>query len=158
MHVILDTAIITLLVTESQPGKEPYRCKEWLHKILARGVFVTVPDICIYEVHRGILYVARKKGKDVDIKLRNLENLVKYIDCLPLNLDVLSQAATLWSEALLSGYERSKGVDVDMLVLAHLRVERQKHQGRRILVATKNLRDFRLFEEEDAMEWKDINF
>jgi predicted nucleic acid-binding protein len=158
MYVILDTAIITLLVTESCPNQEPYRCKEWLFKLLARGAYVAVPEICVYEVHRGILYVARKKGKDVDIKLRNLENLFKYIDRLSLDIDVLSQAASLWSEAMLAGYERAKGVDVDMLVLAHLRVEKNKNQGRRVLIATKNLRDFRRFEEDEAMGWEDIRF
>ena len=157
MYIILDTAIITLLVTESSPNKEPYRCKNWLYKLLARGVYVAIPEICIYEVHRGILYVARKKEKDVDIKLRNLENLVKHVDRLPLDIDVLSQAASIWSDAMLAGYERPKGVDVDMLVLAHLRVEKYKYQGRRILVATKNLRDFRRFEGDEAMEWEDIS-
>ena len=77
---------------------------------------------------------------------------------LPLDSDVLSQAAYIWSDAMLNGYERPKGVDVDMLVVAHLRIERIKYQGRRILVATKNLRDFRLFDQQDAMNWHDIDF
>ncbi len=59
---------------------------------------------------------------------------------------------------MLNGYERPKGVDVDMLVLAHLRIERVKYQGRRILVATKNLKDFRLFDQKDAMNWHEIDF
>lgn len=52
--------------------------------------------------------------------------------------------------------ERSNRVDVDMLVLAHLGVERQKYPSRRILVATKNLKDFQIFSDEDAKEWRDI--
>jgi predicted nucleic acid-binding protein len=158
MYVILDTAIVTLLVTESAPGKEPYRCKDWLMKLLARGASIAIPEICIYEVKRGILYVAKKKGKDVDIKLRNLENLGKYVNLLPLDIDVLSEAAFLWSEAMISGLERPKGVDVDMLVLAHQKTERYRYPGRRIVVATKNLRDFRRFDDDDAMDWEDINF
>ena len=43
MYVILDTAIITLLVTDSSPHKEAYQCKEWLYKLLARGAFVAIP-------------------------------------------------------------------------------------------------------------------
>ena len=73
-------------------------------------------------------------------------------------MKILSQASYIWSDAMLNGYERPKGVDVDMLVLAHLRIERQKYQGRRILVATKNLKDFQLFDRQDAMNWHDINF
>lgn len=158
MIVILDTAIITLLVTESQPLKEPYQCKEWLFKLLARGVYVVIPEICIYEVYRGILYIARKKQKTVDIKKRNLENLVKYVDCLPLSIDVLERAAFLWSEAMLSGNIRPKGVDIDMLILAHLQIVRERYEGRSAIVATKNLKDFLLFDRDDAAEWQDISF
>ncbi len=95
MYVILDTSIITLLVTESSPHEESSQCKEWLYTLLARGVLIAIPDICRYEVHRGILYVARKKARKVDIKLRNLEHLTKTINNLPLDNYVLSEAADI---------------------------------------------------------------
>ena len=90
--------------------------------------------------------------------MRNLENLAQSVTYLPLDRNILSQAAYIWSDAMLNGYSHPKGVHVDMLVLAHLRIERQKYQGRRILVATKNLKDFQIFDREDAMNWHDINF
>jgi hypothetical protein len=92
-----------LLITESLPGEESYQCKEWFYSILARGAYIVVPEICIDEVSRGIFYIVRKNNQQVSIKLRNLQNLLQNLYYLPLGMNMLEQAAHLWSEAKLAG-------------------------------------------------------
>ena len=107
---------------------------------------------------RGILYIARKKNKQIDNKKRNLEHLCRTVDMLPLTIGILENAAWLWSEAMLANKIRPKGVDVDMLILAHLEVLKRDYPGRKIIIATKNVKDFNLLNPGDGDEWQNINF
>lgn len=155
--IILDSSIITLLITDSIPNKEAYQCKQWLLGILVRGATVFLPDICLYEVLRGVLFVAQKNNKQIDNKKRNLEHLCKVIDRLPLSIDVLERGAWLWSQAMISSQVRSKGVDVDLLLIAHLEVIKQTYPGRGVIIATKNVKDFNLLNKGDGDYWFNIN-
>lgn len=87
-----------------------------------------------------------------------LKALFNYMDTLPLAIDILERAASLWATAKLNGYVHPRGVDVDMLVLAHQEIQKRDSPGRRVVIATKNLRDFRRFDENDAELWQDIRF
>jgi hypothetical protein len=78
------------------------------------------------------------------------------METLPLTMAVLDRAASLWAEARLDGYVHPRGVDVDMLVLAHQEIQKESYPGRRVVIATKNLKDFRRFNENDAEVWQNI--
>ena len=56
------------------------------------------------------------------------------------------------------GKIRPKGVDVDMLILAYLEVLKRDYPGRKIIIATKNVKDFNLLNPGDGDEWQNINF
>lgn len=60
MIVILDTGVISLLVTDPGDPEEAERCSRWLLQILVRGARVAIPEVCDYEVRRGLLLAALK--------------------------------------------------------------------------------------------------
>ena len=166
MIIILDTSLLTLLVIDSKPPKnsEPptneYKCKNWLLKMKIRGggVRVFVPEICIYELFRGLLVAAKTNPKRSSLRIKNLKTLEnEYIETLPLSREVLDKAAYLYAEAQYQGKTSPKGVDVDKLILAHLELEKEKNPGRKVIIATQNIKDFQLFNPEDADLWENIN-
>jgi len=154
--VILDTSVITLLILESNSSDEAYKCKQWLYGLLARGATIFIPDICIYEVLRGILFIARRNNLAISNKKRNLEHLFTYIGRLPLTLEVLERASSLWANAMLTNLVRAKGVDVDLLIIAHLEEIKQSCPGRGVIIATKNIKDFNLLNAGDGDYWHNI--
>ena len=158
MIYILDTNILILLVQESEPGEEAYRCKNKILDLMAKGYMVLLPEICVFEVIRGIRFLNLKSGTPESISRKSnvLRGCLSSFIRLPLNGEVLDEAATIWAEALYHSKTRPKGVDVDLLILAHLNLERKRYQGRTVTVITKNLKDFRLFNNGDAVDWEAI--
>ena len=165
MIIILDTTVLTLLTKESKPPKnsEPltneYRCQNWLLKMKVRGggARIFIPEICIYELSRYLFLAAKTNPKKYSKRINNLKILEnEYVETLPLSREVLDKAAYLWAEANYQGKTTPSG-DVDKLVLAHLEVQKEKNPGRKIIIATQNIKDFQLFNPEDADLWENIN-
>jgi len=122
-----------------------------------RGARIFVPEICIYELSRYLLLAAKTSPKKYSIRINNLKILEnEYIETLPLSREVLDKAAYLYAEAQYQGKISPKGVDVDKLVLAHLEVLKKKNTGRKIIIATQNIKDFQLFNPADADLWENI--
>jgi hypothetical protein len=143
--VILDSGILDLLVTpidEELPKDEKmlmeiYQCTEWFYRLLSRGAYIIVSDICDYEVRRELIRIRSKSVLELD-KLRSL------IEFQEITFATLEKAAELWAEArFISQPNKIKeNIDIDCILTAQWYLLKEKYPGRQVIIATKNIKDF----------------
>ena len=151
MIVILDSGIIHTICSFTNT-KEVADCQEWFYRLLARSVYFVTSEICDYEVRRELI----RKNKVRSIN--SLDELRQQVDILPLNRQILLEAAKLWATARQQNRPTSsnKNIDVDMILSAQWILLKQEYPGQYIVIATTNTKHLSLFTE--AKEWKDIHF
>jgi len=155
--VILDTVTITLLITEASVSQEAKKCQEWFYKILSRGGYIVAPQICDYEVRRGLLLVVKRTGKSNSQKIKNLNRLKESIEFLPCSQEILEKASEIWAENHYQGTPTAslQALDVDIIIGAHWQILKNQYPGRYVVIATSNIKHLSIFAE--AQEWKNIN-
>ena len=152
MILILDTNILISLVTNPDSSDNTKKCQEWIYKMFARGCTIKIPDVCEYEVRRGLILSTLNRIAGSTDKISRLDSWLEIFESLSLTREVLIEAADKWAMLQKQGKIRAKGVDVDLLVLSHLYVERRKNSGRQVLIVTTNLKDFIVINEDDAFK------
>jgi len=78
--VILDSNILALLVTpldeklseDEKLGTEIHQCTKWFERLLSKGAYIIVYDICDYEVRREFIRITSKSVQELD----NLRDLI----------------------------------------------------------------------------------
>src|ERR1035438_3829459 len=94
--IYLDTGVLGI-VTHPNAGRESKECAKWLLSILEAGNRVCVPEICDYELRRE--YNLRNSGK----ALKNLDDLNRQVEYVPIDTKMIQRAAQLWAEARRQG-------------------------------------------------------
>lgn len=145
--ILLDSGPLGL-VTNPTASQENRDCNAWMQSQLRKGVRVLVPAISDYEVRRELLRAGKTKGVT---KLDELKRAVGYV---PLNTEMLLQAAELWARARQAGKPTAPdhAIDGDVILCAQALVLAGK--GRKVVVATTNVKHLELF--VDARLWRDI--
>jgi predicted nucleic acid-binding protein len=154
-HIFIDSGILGLLANPNKKG-EAADCEQWLLGLLSRGVFVLTSDICDYEVRRNLILESRKKPSINSVaSLNELKDLVTF---LPLNNEVMLEAANLWAEARIQGIPTAddKSLDADIIICAQFKLLEKEYPGRYIVIATTNVKHLSRFTE--AKEWQVIEF
>lgn len=159
MIVILDSNILTLLVTtlddklseDEKLATEIYQCTEWFYRLLSKGARIIVSDICDYEVRREFIRIKSKSVQELD-RLRDL------IEFQPVTFAVLEKAAELWAEAryLSQSNKIKENIDVDCILAAQWCVLKEQSPGRKVIIATKNIKDFQRV--TDCEVWQNITY
>ncbi len=156
MIVILDSGVLSLLAspireTSEAEDSEIYRCREWFDSLLAKAVYIVTSDISDYEVRRELIRI-QSQGLEI------LDNLRNTIDFLPLTTEVMIKAAELWANARQNHISTAddKNIDADMIITAQWMILQNEFPGRRVLIATKNLRHMKIFAQDNALEWINI--
>ncbi|MCU0546946.1 MAG: hypothetical protein MUE44_33095 [Oscillatoriaceae cyanobacterium Prado104] len=159
MIVILDTNILALLVApideklseDEKLAKESYQCTEWFYKLLSKGAYVTSSDLCDYEIRRKLISINSKSVRELD-ELRNL------IEFQKVTIAVLEKAAELWAEArnMSQSNKVPENIDIDCILQAHWCLLKEEHPSRKIVIATKNIKDFQRATE--CSIWQNITY
>ncbi|MEG4442738.1 hypothetical protein QUB47_34630 [Microcoleus sp. AT9_B5] len=159
MIVILDSNILTLLVTpldeklseDEKLTKEIHQCTKWFERLLSKGARIIVSDICDYELRRELIGIKSKSVQELD----NLRDLIEF---QPVTFAVLEKAAELWAEArYLSQYNKIKeNIDVDCILAAQWCLLKEQYPGRKVIIATKNIKDFQRVTDCDV--WQNITY
>lgn len=157
--MILDSGILALLVTPigeelSEDEKllmEVYQCTEWFYRLLSKGTYVIVSDICDYEVRREFVRIKSKSVQELD-KLR------KLIEFKEVSFAVLEKAAGLWAEArdISQPNKIKENIDIDCILAAQWYLLKEKYPGRKVIIATKNIKDFQRVTE--CSNWQNITY
>lgn len=99
--IILDTGVIGL-VTNPKQSTQSECCATWLQHHLIAGTNVIVPEIADYELRSELLRANKEKG------LERLNELIKYVEYLPICTLAMRQAAQLWAQARQQGQPTTK--------------------------------------------------
>jgi len=157
--VILDSNILTLLVTpldeklseDEKLTKEIHQCTKWFERLLSKGARIIVSDICDYEVRRELIRIKSKSVQELD----NLRDLIEF---QPVTFAVLEKAAELWAEArdLSQSNKIKDNIDVDCILAAQWCLLKEQNPGRKVIIATKNIKDFQGVTDCDV--WQNITY
>ena len=155
MIVFLDTGILGLLANPNKKG-EAANCEQWLLGLLSRGVSVLTSDICDYEVRRSLILESLRKPNINSVT--SLDELQKLITFLPIDNEVMRNAASLWAEARIQGVPTAddKSLDADIIICAQYKLLEQEYPGRYIVIATTNVKHLSRFTV--AKEWHEVEF
>ncbi len=159
MIVLLDSGVLDLLVTpidkelseDERKLTEIYQCTEWFYRLLSRGAYITISDICDYEVRREFVRIRSKSLQKLD-ELRNL------LEFQAVTFAVLEKAAEIWAEARSANQPNKikENIDVDCIIAAQWCLLRDKYPGREVIIATKNIKDFQRITE--CSNWQSITY
>lgn len=94
--VVLDTGPLGLM-SNPKGARENADCRAWAAHLVDHGVRVIIPEIADYELRRELLQARLIPS------LQTLDQLVAALDYLPLNTDMMRQAAAFWAEARQTG-------------------------------------------------------
>jgi predicted nucleic acid-binding protein len=115
----------------------------WLHRSLAAGITIILPEIADYEVRRSFLLA------ELHESVERLNELKQSLIYLPLNTQAILDAASLWAEARRQGQPTAdrRELDADVILAA---------QARQVggVVATENVGHLARFVE--ARSWREF--
>ncbi len=153
MIVFLDTGVLGLVASPKKTG-DARDCKEWLFRLLSRGVYLVTSDLCDYEVRRGLILASFSQPLISGID--NLNSLPQFNDFLPLIKDLMKEAAQIWAEARNQAIPTAdnKNIDGDIIIAAQWRLLRREYPGRSIVIATTNVKHLQRFTEAET--WRNI--
>lgn len=111
--VLLDAGPIGL-VTNPKLSPESNACTRWLQTLVNSDIRVIVPEIADYEVRRELLRANKTKG------VARLNELVKFLEYLPITTNAMRQAAIFWAQARQQGQPTAgdKTIDGDIILVA----------------------------------------
>lgn len=147
MIVLLDTAPLGM-VSNPKASLVNEECRRWLRGLLASGVRVVIPEIADYEVRRELLRARKVKG------VARLDALKTTLEYLPLNTTIMLEAAALWAQARQAGTPTADAAALDGDVILAAQALSLTVSGKRVVVATSNVRHLELFVE--AQEWQKV--
>lgn len=121
MHIFcLDTNILGMLCNP-RPDRHP-ELLAWFDSVLRKpdSAELCIPEIADYELRRKLLHLALREGKTMTRSLERLERLSQSLTYLPINSQVLKQAAQLWAKARLEGIPTTppEALDGDVILAA----------------------------------------
>ena len=150
MIVFIDSGVLGILANPNKKG-EARDCEQWLYGLLSKSVTVVTSDICDYEVRRSLILESQRKPNINSIE--NLDGLQNIITFMPLNTEVIKEAACLWAKSRNKGIPTAdeKNIDVDIIVCAHWKLLTEQFPRRNIVVATINTKHLNRFAK--AKEW-----
>ncbi len=155
MIIFVDTGILGILSSPND-RQEVRDCRNWLYKLIARGVYFVSSDICDYEVRRSLILESFKYNREQSIeKLNYFQN---YIDFFPVTTNAMLLAAHLWATSRHQGQPTadSKTLDADVIIAAQCQLLQQEYPGQSLIIATTNVKHLSRF--VDAQEWQNITF
>jgi hypothetical protein len=153
MIVFIDSSVLGILANPNRVGEvRDYR--EWLYRLLAKGVYVCSSQICDFEVRRSMILESQIKPSLNHIP--NLDRLQEIISFLPITSELLKKASVLWATARSQGIPTAdkKSLDVDMIICSHWQMLQEEFPGRYVAIATTNVKHLSRFTE--AKIWRDI--
>lgn len=155
MIVFLDTNILGKLTNPNQLP-EAVECQVWFERLLAKGVYLVSSELCFYELKRSLVLAASQGGTNRGIK--KLDDLRLFVEFFPVDRAVAELSSMLWAEARAKNTPTAKAdnIDIDIMIAAHWRLLTEEFPGRKVVIATTNIKHLSLFAE--AREWQNISF
>lgn len=148
--VVYDAGPLGLLTRA--PGSPRHdACRAWHDHLWTSGVLIGIPEIAAYEVRRELLRIGATSS------LGRLRDLSRGGLFLPITTAAMERAAELWALARASGRQGASDESLDADCILAAQVERAVGKTDRAIIATDNMKHFRVFPGIEARPWQQIN-
>ena len=122
--LLLDTNIVSVICNPKARG-----CGDlvaWYRQLLLLGADAPrlfLPEIVDYETRRGLLHLAKKNKCQTTPRLKRLDQLCSELHYLPLNTEMMRDAAHLWAAVRVAGRPTApeRALDGDVILAAQAR-------------------------------------
>lgn len=148
MIVLLDAGPLGM-ITNPKSYPENEACKEWLAKLVSKGVNIVIPEIADYEVRRELLRAGKDRG------LGRLEALKGMLEYAPITTPVMLKAAQFWATARRLGRQSADDASLDADMILAAQAATLDREGDEAVIATTNVRHLALF--ASARVWHDVS-
>jgi predicted nucleic acid-binding protein len=123
MRLVLDTGVLGQLCHPQGVKNRPV--VEWLVRLIRQldtPVRVFIPEIADYELRRKLIHLIKKNQASYR-SIERLDALERLLDYLPLDTEIMHQAAELWAAARQHGVPTasSESLDGDVILAAQTR-------------------------------------
>lgn len=119
-----------------------------MERLLDERDEVVIPEICDYELRRGLL-----RGKRYQ-SIQRLDELATEVTYLPLDTKTMRVAAALWSELRVRRQQTASDESPDADVILGAQALEHERKGASVVVATNNVKH--LSRMCAAAQWQDI--
>ncbi len=138
------------LITQAKGNAKRDVIRGWHERLTSAGVIVAVPEIAYYEVRRELFRAGNARGL---LRLRSFRDEALY---LPITTAAMDRAAELWALARTVGGQGASDDSLDADCILAAQADRAKGRTDRVVIATDNLKHFRLFPGINAQPWQQI--
>lgn len=145
--ILLDTGVLSL-VTQKGDARGAQACRFWMERLLDERDEVVIPEICDYELRRGLLRGKRYRS------IQRLDELATEVTYLPLDTNTMRVAAALWSELRVQRQQTASDESLDADVILGAQALEHERKGASVVVATNNVKH--LSRMCTAAQWQDI--
>lgn len=132
-----------------------------------RGIGFTVPEIADFEVRRSLILMTKRtirKTSDTDKVqwarecLRNLDEMTRTIDYIPLSTDIMHTASEMWAQARKKGVPTAHNLELDCDVILAAQAIKRSGATEQVIIATGNIGHLTRYNTPTvtAKSWKDI--
>lgn len=157
--ILLDSTPLGFVIAPHS-SKQHEDCFLWLATLLNKGIDVRIPEVCDYEVRRGIIRAATSPKRTLPERtasskiLTSLDEFVSTLGYVPLSTKAMRRAAEVWAETRIQGYPTASddAFDGDMVLCGQALM--LADEGHTVTVATANVKHLTLL--VDARKWEDI--
>ncbi len=111
--ILLDAGPLGL-VTNPKASSAALACNLWLEQLLAKDIWVVIPEIADYEVRRELLRANKSRG------LQRLHALQQALSYAPISTEIMRMAADMWAYARQQGKPTAEpaALDADVILAA----------------------------------------
>jgi predicted nucleic acid-binding protein len=145
--VLLDAGPLGM-ITNPKSSPENEACKDWVTKLVSRGVDIVIPEIADYEVRRELLRAGKDRG------LARLDALKAMLGYASITTPVMLKAAEFWAAARRMGRQSADDASLDADMILAAQADALNRTGDNAVIATTNARHLALF--TTARVWRDI--
>jgi predicted nucleic acid-binding protein len=138
------------LITQAKGHLKRETIRGWYERLTSAGVIVAVPEIASYEVRRELFRAGNARAL---LRLRSFRDETLY---LPITTAAMERAAELWAQARTVGGPGASDESLDADCVLAAQAERARGRRDQVVIATDNLKHFRLFSGIDAQSWQQI--
>lgn len=122
MNLVLDTGVLGLGQLCHPRSEQNRPVVAWLARLLRQvdeSKKVFIPEIADYELRRKLLHLIRK-GQASLRSIERLDDLERLLDYLPLDTEIMHQAAELWAKSRHQGTPTAdkEALDGDVILAA----------------------------------------
>jgi hypothetical protein len=153
--ILLDSGVLGLLCNPNH-RQDVQELWAWFQQKLEEKCRLCSPDVCAYEVRRGLCLNQIKTGRADGLNALDRFVFEEIIQLVSTNREIVKLSSELWAESKIKGIPTApdNSLDIDIIICATHRWLEGEHPDRQVVTVTKNVRHLSRF--INAVEWQTV--